>query len=132
MKTFPATLDHLYAMLAHVHEHGIEFGFSDDVLSKIELAVEEALVNIIHYAYPHGQGTIALKCSILEGPHALMIEIRDTGIPFNPLEFSMDSTPQNGIGGYGIFYIKKIMDEVLYDRKDNANVLTLKLYRDRL
>lgn len=128
MKTFPASLDNLYPMLSHVRLTAITVGFSEENLSKIELALEEALVNIINYAYPDGKGTIEIRCTKVDYPPSIIVEVHDKGIPFNPLEFNMKSLPTDGVGGYGIFYIKQIMDEVQYEREGEVNVLRLRKY----
>lgn len=128
MKVYQATLENLYSMLAHVRENAMAAGFSEEILAKIELALEEALVNIINYGYPDGQGKIELLCSKVDYPRSIIIEIHDRGIPFNPLEFTMKSFPQDGTGGYGIYYIKQIMDEIQYDRIEGANVLKMRKY----
>ncbi len=130
-KTFPATLDQLYWMLQFVQEHAKNAGFNDNVASKIEVAMEEALVNVIKYAYPeHTQGTIEIDCNSDSQRSTLEIVIRDSGGAFDPLK---DAKPpsfnapidEKPIGGYGIFLIQQIMDSVNYQRDGNYNVLTL-------
>jgi serine/threonine-protein kinase RsbW len=128
-KAFPASLDKLYEMLNFVRTNAITAGFEESQAHKIELAAEEALVNIIHYGYPEDSGKIEIDCSITtEGQ--LQIIIKDHGIAYNPLANGMShnqNVPAESrkIGGYGIFFIVKIMDEVTYVREGDFNILTL-------
>jgi anti-sigma regulatory factor (Ser/Thr protein kinase) len=125
-KNFQASLDHLYGMLDFIREEAEEAGFSHSIVSKIELACEEALVNIIHYGYPDYRGNIEIAC-VRPSSKGIKIIIKDRGIPFNPLTIAkkLDPKTANPKEGYGVFFILKIMDEVRYNREDNCNVLTL-------
>lgn len=119
-------------MLMFIKEQSEEIGFDNDIVSKIELASEEALVNIISYGYPGRLGNIEIECERLENK-GIKIVFRDKGIPYNPLRNlkQIDTKPfkqEKTIGGYGIHFILTIMDEVLYNREENVNVLTLVKY----
>lgn len=131
LKGFPAKLECLYEMLAFVREEAERAGFKPQYISKIELAAEEALVNIISYGYQKetaNNGSIDLECSTLP-QGGIRIQIKDQGIPYNPLENKVKYNPNNsgeeGLGGYGVFFIVNLMDEVTYAREQNFNVLTL-------
>ena len=99
------------------------------VLSQISLALEEAIANVIMYAYPEGQkGTVTLK---IDGPSegVVRMEISDAGTPFNPLEHkeaNLDvSLEERQIGGLGIHLVKEIMDTEEYVYRDGHNILSL-------
>ncbi|CCB87179.1 MULTISPECIES: ATP-binding protein [Parachlamydia] len=132
-KTFPAELDQLYNMLRFVKENAFAFGVNSDDAIKVELAMEEALVNIITYGYPEDQkGTIEILCAPVKKT-GMQILIKDHGIPYNPLANAnklLTNTPSGGqiLGGYGIYFILKIMDEVNYHRERDCNCLTLIKY----
>jgi anti-sigma regulatory factor (Ser/Thr protein kinase) len=126
--TFPATIDHLRAMLTFIDEAAKALGFDEQKIHQIMVASEEALVNVINYAYPEKPGDIELTRETRENK-SLMIEIRDSGIAFDPL-----SLPEPNIhepmerrrpGGLGIYMIRKIMDEVKYSRDGGFNILTM-------
>jgi serine/threonine-protein kinase RsbW len=96
---------------------------------QLELSLEEALVNIIKYAYPDKPGDIEI---FYEFPHqnSLKITIKDWGVAFNPTTFipknhSNLSLEDRPVGGLGIYFIFKLMDEVVYERKEGANILML-------
>lgn len=129
MKTFPARLDSLYPMLEYVKEKSLANGFSETDFHKIEIAVEEALVNVIHHGYKdRDNGQITINC--ISSPHQLRIIIEDNGIAHNPLTSKRtpdfkESLENRELGGYGVHFITEIMDEVQYERKGEKNCLTL-------
>ena len=90
----------------------------------INLALEEAVTNVMLYAYPDGPGRV-----LVEFTPPMTFTITDSGIPFDPTkkedaDISL-SAEERPIGGLGIFLVRQIMDEVSYERKDNKNILTL-------
>ena len=96
---------------------------------KIKLAVEEAVVNVMNYAYPSGtQGNVAISASA--NSNTLTFTIEDNGAPFDPTvtdtadtSLSLDDRP---IGGLGIFLVRQMMDSINYERVDGKNILTLR------
>lgn len=125
-KTFPATMDRLHLMLKFILDYGKIVGFQSHQLMKLELALEEALVNIISYGYSERSGTIEITCSTLE--KGMRIILRDQGIAFNPLDNIKDPKPEEP-GGYGLFFIRNIMDKIEYEREGDTNVLLLEKYK---
>jgi anti-sigma regulatory factor (Ser/Thr protein kinase) len=107
-------------------------GFGQEKISTIELAAEEALVNVFRYAYPEQPGDVEIICR-LEGER-LAIEIIDSGIPFDatamPVPEVIDGDHEREPGGLGILLMKKVMDEVRYRREKDRNILTLIIQKD--
>ena len=106
-------------------------GLALELLSKIDLALEEALANVIMYAYPKGtEGDVTLSMKVED--NAIHMEISDRGVPFNPLqqqEADLDvPLDERKIGGWGIHLIKEIMDSVVYEYHEGRNVLKLFFY----
>lgn len=104
-------------------------GFSEDMLLSLNLAVEEAVVNVINYAYPEGvEGDIEL-CAY-KTSDSVVFELKDQGIAFDPTKVGEADTTsdldERQIGGLGIFLTKEMMDIVEYRRDGNTNVLTMK------
>lgn len=92
---------------------------------KLELILEEILVNICNYAYNNSTGLIEINA---HADHLFFyVEIIDSGKPFNPLENEEPQTnlsiDERKIGGMGIHLVKKFSDSVQYLRKDNKNIL---------
>lgn len=133
--SFPASLDSLYEMLVFIKEHAEAEGFDLEGILQIELAAEEALVNIINYGYSASDaGEIEIECfpTKKNSHRGLRIVLRDCGKPYNPLinvkikeMREMRSLENCEEGGFGIFFILKIMDEVEYKRDVEHNILTL-------
>lgn len=94
----------------------------------IRLAVEEAVVNVINYAYPVGEEGEVLINADTNGLE-VRFTITDSGYPFDPttvLEPDTTLDAQNRpIGGLGILLSRKLMDSISYSRKDGKNVLFL-------
>ena len=126
-QTFPAAIDQLHPMMQWVCAHLV--GCDKTTVRKIELALEEAIVNVIEHGYKNKPGTIAV-CFHQQGSVAEIV-LRDQGPPFNPLEQDVQFDPlapleERDLGGLGIFLYTQYMDEVQYKRENNHNVLTLR------
>lgn len=96
---------------------------------KIRLSIEEAVDNVVRYAYEGGIGWLEVGTRIENDDPILTIELRDAGVPFNPLENDDPditlSAEERKIGGLGIFLCKKMMDSINYRYEDGNNVLTM-------
>ena len=95
---------------------------------RLQLAVEEAVVNVIEYAYPiMTEGPIEIR--MMSDGHRLKVMILDSGIAFDPTSKKRaDITPSvedRQIGGLGIHLYRELMDSIHYERKDEKNILTL-------
>ena len=99
----------------------------------LNLVLEEALVNVVNYAYPSGvKGDIDLEVRFDEADRALTFIIRDSGKPFDPTlaaEADVDAPLEDRrIGGLGIQLIRTLMDSVSYSYTGGCNELTLIKY----
>ncbi len=97
--------------------------------SQLMLAVEEAVVNVMSYAYPLGTtGDIHVQARATE--QSLKFIISDQGKAFDPtLRGTADTTlsaEERPIGGLGILLVQQLMDSINYERADGKNVLTMK------
>ena len=96
---------------------------------QLRLAVEEAVVNVIEYAYPAGtEGNV--EVTMMSDGHRLKVMIVDAGVPFDPtIEKKADTTlsaEERRVGGLGIYLVRELMDSINYERVDGHNILTLK------
>lgn len=103
-------------------------GFDMEMCMKMNLAIEEAVVNVMSYAYPEGaKGAVSVDATISD--NGLMFAISDNGKPFDPTaREEVDTTlsaEERGIGGLGIHLIRQIMDSINYEYIDGRNVLKL-------
>ncbi len=125
---FLADLNNLDQMMEHLRSEAIRNGMDEKTAHKMELACEEAIVNIISYAYPEEKGPLLIEC--MKRGDRFEIMLRDEGLPFNPID--VDVNPQldkpvleRRVGGLGIFLIRKAIDEASYQRIGNENILRL-------
>lgn len=107
-------------------------GLDDMLTFNLNLVLEEAVTNVIMYAYPQDEDhTLTLKAWTELSDEVIAFELQDQGKPFDPIKEAPEvdttlSAEEREIGGLGIFLIRKIMDEVFYRYEDNSNILTMK------
>ena len=106
---------------------GTSLGMAD--VMSLNLALEEAVTNVIMYAYPSGtDGLVDIEAAYTDG--WLNFTVTDSGKPFDPTAAGPVDTSlpveERPIGGLGIHLVRQIMDEVSYARIDDRNVLTLR------
>ena len=129
-KHFPVTFTKLYEMLQYVIDYAESLGFDKNWRYKIELVVEEALVNVIKYSGQTAQDTLSISLSPAE-TLGIVIAIKDKGIAYNPLSREIKDVNKNipleerPIGGFGVHLIREFMDKVEYQRENDTNVLIL-------
>ena len=125
----PAQLDSLEKLMHFVSGFAGDHGFSKKKIFDIQLATEEALLNIFQHAYPGAhKGEVEVTCE-MQSDSELHIRILDTGIPFDILSLSEPDLacplPDRKIGGLGCYLIRKVTDDVHYRRQGDTNILTL-------
>lgn len=102
---------------------------SEDLQFKIRLSIEEAVENVVRYAYHEGNGWIEVGTELDSDGLMLTIILKDAGVPFNPLDREDPdvtlAAEDREIGGLGIFLCKNLMDEISYKYEDGCNVLTM-------
>lgn len=105
-----------------------EASLGQSLALSLNLALEEAVTNVILYAYPEGSdGLVDIEAVIRNGSVEFIVS--DSGMPFDPtktppanIEASLE---ERRIGGLGIHLVRTIMDSVTYRRKDGMNYLTM-------
>ena len=119
-----ATISQLSEFVETVCE---EKGLDMALTMNLNLALEEAVVNVMSYAYPGSQGDVMVDI-IIDDQKVVSI-LTDSGIPFDPTQKGdVDTTlpaEERPIGGLGIHLVKQIMDKVSYQYVGNQNILTL-------
>lgn len=108
---------------------GEELGLDMPDVFQINLALEEAIVNVMNYAYP-GESDREIWLEAEGDNQQITFVLSDEGKEFDPTkEDDPDltlSAEEREIGGLGIFLVKQMMKTVRYERKENKNVLTMK------
>ena len=105
-----------------------QLGVEKSLARQLRLAVEEAVVNVIDYAYPSGtDGDITIL--IQSDGRSIRFQIIDTGVAFDTTAKEMADTTLSAedrqIGGLGILLVRELMDTINYERENGQNVLTL-------
>ena len=97
---------------------------------QIDIAIDELFGNIAHYAYNPEIGKATVRVEVIEDPLAVTITFIDNGVPYDPLAKEDPDTTLSaevrGIGGLGIYMVKKSMDDITYEYKDGQNILKIK------
>jgi len=123
------SLSELDTLCRNLQQFGQSLGLSNKALFQICLAVEEIVSNIISYGYTD-DAVHWIKIAISHNQGTLIIRLEDDGIPFDPLLAEEPDcecpVEERKVGNLGIHLCKKVMDEMIYERCGNKNVLTLK------
>lgn len=127
--TLPASIEQLPRLMNWLEQIVEPLQIDVKILRKIELALEEAVVNIVRHGYQNKAGMIQI---LVEGSRIgpLSITIKDQAPAFNPLiQTSLPqknhSLEQTREGGWGIYFMRQSVDEIKYHRDMDKNVLIL-------
>jgi serine/threonine-protein kinase RsbW len=121
-------LSELVRLTEAIEDCGGHDGLSPMAISKVNLALEEIVTNIISYGW-EGDGEHRIKVELKLADHGLTARIEDDGRPFNPLR-TIDPNvtlplERRPVGGLGLFLVKKLMNHVSYSRLEDKNVLEI-------
>ncbi len=136
-KNYPASIDSFSTILDDILSAAQDAEMANRLKNKLRLGIEEAVVNIINYAYK-SEGEIFIKTSA--DTDYFYIELVDFGTPFNPINNSdpraNDKSDVKYLkpGGKGILLIKKIFVSISYSydlfQGKSANHLILKFKKN--
>ena len=121
----PATIESLGLVQDFVGEQAKRLGLGGELAGKLELVVEELVVNIGSYAYSGGEGDMEVDCVL--GPDAtrFCLVLRDWGAAFDPLDRDAPDLEagldEREPGGLGIFLVREMADECTYRRSGDMN-----------
>lgn len=100
------------------------------IFEDIDICLNEALSNVIHYAYKNEPGN-EIQIAITAFPDELLIQISDIGLenslgePPLKIDDNFEDISQLSESGRGLFLIHQLMDKVSYSRENGKNTLTL-------
>lgn len=127
--TIQNDIEQLVYVNEFLDETGQELQLNRGCVINLNLVLEEALSNVIFYAYP-GECDREIEIEIGREGEWVDLVITDSGCAFDPTarvgpDISL-APEERGIGGLGIFLILKIMDKVTYCREEGRNILSMK------
>ena len=122
-------LENVSAACDFVVEQAREAGMDERSIHHCYLAVDEACTNIVEHGYQDGCNSCVIDVFCQRDADLLTITIIDDSRAFDPLA-RPDPDPktplsERGMGGWGIFFIKKLMDQVAYSYEDQRNRLVM-------
>ncbi|MEJ2164655.1 MAG: ATP-binding protein [Desulfobacterales bacterium] len=122
-------LSELNTLNRHLNTLGSGIGLQTDSILRINICLDELFTNIVSYGFEDDLEH-AIQFTVQAEDNLLVIHIEDDGIAFNPLEKIDPEFPANvesaKIGGLGILIIRKLIDNISYERKRGRNRLTMK------
>ncbi len=124
---YPSQRARMPEMCEFVSEAAAMSGFDDRTSHACQLAVCEAIENIIQHGY-RKEGAGEIHVSTEARPGELTVEIVDRGPAFDPSTFPLATTPLHAdppVGGRGLRMIRGVMDIIHYERRGHKNILRL-------
>jgi len=98
------------------------------VRRSLHVVLDELLSNTIVYGFAGREGGEVTVEAVLRADRGC-ITLTDDGRPFDPFGVAAPDTAlpveQRRIGGLGIHLVRRMMDEVSYDRRGDRNVVVL-------
>ncbi len=123
-----ASTEHLAEVRNFVAKHAAEFGFAQQDVEDIRLAVDEAYTNIIKHAYKNDEHK-SVDIKLGYNSKQFWISLLDTGDAFDPSDYSKPDVRQKikekKRGGVGVYLIRKLMDSVEYQTKGSVNEIRM-------
>lgn len=122
LESVSSACDFVVEMAEHV-------GLDENAIYHCRLAVDEACTNIVEHAYGSSGAYRFIDVICAQEEQRFMITIMDDGAAYNPL-LRPDPNPLSLLddrqpGGWGVYFIKRFMDDVTYQRKENRNYLSM-------
>lgn len=127
-KKVNASTQNLSAVRDFVSSHAREQGFSTQQVADIQLAVDEAYTNIIKHAYNNDASQKVLINLEFDGDK-MIVTLTDHGIAFDVQKYKKPDLKKQiqrkKRGGMGVYLMRKLMDDVSYQVKNQKNILRM-------
>src|SRR3954447_14897282 len=126
--TLQADLASLPEFTGFLRAGGKAAGLSETDLGRLDLILEELLVNIARYAYPEGVAGWSDVGYAIHAPGEIFVRVCDSGAEYNPLDKDPPDFTRGladrPVGGLGLFLIKSYADSLSYTRESGRNILS--------
>ena len=122
------TRDELERIAAAIEGLGQEDDWPDDLVFRVNLVLEELILNIMDYGAEDGDADISLV--IESESDSIAIDLSDSGLPFDPLTEAPEpdltaAVGERRVGGLGVHLTKTLMDDVRYSHENGRNRLNI-------
>lgn len=128
----PARAEHLHlvgALIAALLEPLEDLPERARLLDAIQLAAHEVCANMVRHAYAgRADGRIAVGLRLGRAPRRVLVELRDTGLPFDPRQVPAPDPHALPTGGFGLLLVRRLADEVSYSAGPDGNCWRLVKY----
>lgn len=133
LKIFSKT-ESLVEVRNFVSKEALNFGFDEDTVNKIVLAVDEACTNIIKHAYKYVPDKI-ITIEVRPNREKFEVKLTDYGISFDPRVVKTPNIKSSIIkyrkGGLGMYLMKSLVDKVEYNMNQNrCNTVRIIKYKN--
>lgn len=123
----PGRPESLDAFRTFVLERAGALSLPETVQARLDLVLEEVLLNVFHYAFEAGQaGVVAVGCGLVPET-GFLVRVKDQGQPFDPLQQPPPDTTlaieDREVGGLGILLAREMSSAIAYHRRSGSNVL---------
>ena len=131
--TLECDLSELSRSAKEIEKFGEDRDWPSEWIFKTNLALDELITNIVNYGFEDDEEKKDILITLTEIRDCLVIVIEDEGNPFNPFleaaEPSLDDElEERVVGGLGVYFVKTLMNEATYERREGRNLVTLILY----
>lgn len=127
--TLEAAIENIAQVTEFINARLEKVGCETRTQRLIDVAIDELFSNIARYAYAPQTGMATIRIDVNQELRTVEISFLDAGIPYNPLTHE---DPVSGLtckerkeGGFGIYIVKKSMDDIRYEYADGYNVTTI-------
>jgi len=128
--TVKALIENVEVVTNFINEELDKLNCEQKAKAQIDIAIDELFSNIANYAYNPEIGEATVRFEVCDKPLSVTITFMDNGVPYDPLSKEDPNVSllaeERDIGGLGVFMVKKSMDSVEYEYKDNKNILRIK------
>jgi len=126
-KSYPATLSNLKKIRATIKDFLKIYEVDLKIIKNIQLAVDEAVTNIIKHAYKGENKNNIIKIELEFKNKIFLIHLYDNGIKVDKKNIKPRSLDNIKPGGLGVYFIDQLMDETKYLKSNKwINHLVLK------
>ena len=128
--TLKATIENVRQITEWIDSELEKLDCSMKAQMQIDVAIDELVSNIAHYAYSPGTGSVTVQFDFDPETRTVVLTFIDSGVPYDPLQNADPDVTlpveKRRIGGLGIFLVRKTMDHMSYRRDGGRNILEIR------